>query len=189
MKRFVFLVVLALLMLPFWGCGRTVPPGHVGIVVNSFGTDKGVQNMPVKTGWVGYNPFTETVLVYPTYVQTAVWTHTMHEGKNANEEISFSTKGSAQFTADISFSYSLAPERVPSFYEKFRSDDLNAFTHGFLRNVVRDAFNETGVTYDPDQILGDKQTDMLKSVTTKVNETIVPIEIGWPLASHQPPNQ
>jgi len=45
---------------------------------------------------------------------------------------------------DISLSYQLTAEKVPAFYVKFRSDDLKAFTYGFLHNVARDAFNEIG---------------------------------------------
>ena len=38
------------------GCAKTIPPGHVGIVVNQYGSQKGVADFPLKTGRVWYNP-------------------------------------------------------------------------------------------------------------------------------------
>jgi hypothetical protein len=52
------------------GCYSNIGPGHVGILVQNSGTDKGVLNTPVKTGRVWYNPFSETVIEYPTNVHT-----------------------------------------------------------------------------------------------------------------------
>ena len=56
------------------GCYKVVAPGHVGIVVKQSGTDRGVQDFPIQSGRVWYNPVNEAVLTYPTYVQRAIWT-------------------------------------------------------------------------------------------------------------------
>lgn len=138
------------------GCGRTVVgPGHVGIQVDYYGQDKGVESYPKVTGVVWYNPFTTSVLEYPTFVQTAVWTHNPDEGKPINEEITFTTSDQMQVAADISLAYHLLSDKVPAFYVKFRSDDLNAFTHGFLRNLAREKFDNVAGRYKIEQIMGD----------------------------------
>jgi hypothetical protein len=74
------------------GCAKTIPPGHVGIVVNQYGSQKGVADFPLKTGRVWYNPWSETVFDYPVYVQRAIWTKSLGEGRPQNEQVSFNSK-------------------------------------------------------------------------------------------------
>ena len=71
-------VVFGLLLLT--SCYKVVGPGHVGIVVKQSGSDRGVQDFPVQSGRVWYNPVNEVVLSYPTYVQRAIWTSSLQEG-------------------------------------------------------------------------------------------------------------
>jgi regulator of protease activity HflC (stomatin/prohibitin superfamily) len=150
------------------GCSR-VNPAHVGIEVDYYGKDRGVQTIPIVTGMVWYNPFTKSIFQYPIFVQTAVWTRNPNEGKAANEEISFNSSEGVAFTADISLSYQIDGVKAPEFYVKFRSDDLDKFTHGFLRNVARDAFNEIAENYTMDQIYASKKDEMLAAVRERVN--------------------
>jgi regulator of protease activity HflC (stomatin/prohibitin superfamily) len=44
---------------------------------------------------------------------------------------------------------------VPAFYAKFRADDLDSYTHGFLRNLAREKFDTAGGKYRIEQIMGD----------------------------------
>jgi regulator of protease activity HflC (stomatin/prohibitin superfamily) len=145
------MLVLAVLTV---GCTR-VSPGYVGIKIVNGGSDRGVQDYPIQVGWVFYNPFTSSVFEYPTFTQTAVWTKSAAEGNPANEEITFTNKDQMLVAADINLSYSLQKEKVPAFYVKFRSDNVNHFTHGYLRNLARDIFNEHAGQYSISEIMGD----------------------------------
>jgi len=51
-----------------------IDAGHVGIKVKLAGSARGVQDMPVVTGWVFYNPLTEQIVAFPISVQNVVWT-------------------------------------------------------------------------------------------------------------------
>jgi regulator of protease activity HflC (stomatin/prohibitin superfamily) len=174
-KYFNILVVLFAIfaILSMSGCTR-VEPGYVGIKVVYGGGDKGVNDFPAQTGWVFYFPGVSTVFEYPTYVQTAVWTKDQTEGSDSNEEITFNTKEGLVVSGDISLAYQLLPEKVPYFYVKFRSDDLEHFTHGFLRNIARDAFNEVGAKYGVEDVYGAKKEEFLKEIKTYVNSQVVP---------------
>ena len=144
-------------------CYKIVGPGHVGIVVKQSGTDRGVQDFPVRSGRVWYNPINEIVLTYPTYVQRAIWTSSTQEGRPVNDEISFQSSEGLRFTADVNVSYQLAARDVPRFYVKFRSDDLETFTHGFFRDAVRNAFRiSTG--YRAEDINGARQSELADRV-------------------------
>lgn len=149
------MILLAVSAISSTGCRKLVDPGHVGIQVNYYGEDRGVASYPKVTGIVWYNPITTTVFQYPTYVQNAVWSHNVNEGRPINEEITFTTNDKMQVAADISLAYHLVPDKVPAFYVKFRSDDLQLFTHGFLRNLAREKFDAVAGKYKIDQIMGD----------------------------------
>jgi regulator of protease activity HflC (stomatin/prohibitin superfamily) len=135
------------------GCA-SVPPGYVGIKINRGGSQKGVQDYPLKTGWVGYIPFYEGVIEYPTFVQTVVWTKNPHEGSPNDESITFTTKDQLVINADVSLSYQLSEKEVPNFYVTFRADNIDIFTNGFLHNIARDAFNNEGGKCNVETIMG-----------------------------------
>lgn len=167
-NRWEKLTVIAILALSLVGCTR-VNPGNVGIQVNYYGTDKGVSSYPSVSGMVWYNPATTSVFEYPTFVQTATW--------EKEERMIFNSKEGMLVSADVSLSYQLIADKVPSFYVKFRSDDLDKFTHGFLRNVARDAFNETAATYVVDDIYGPKKEEILGKVRERINALVTPFGV------------
>lgn len=164
--RKTLLILLSSLLLVVSAC-TTIPAGSVGIVVNNLGHNRGVQDYATTTGFVTYNPWTTSVLEWPVNVQTAVWTASKDEGHPTNEEITFTTKDNMVVSADVSLSYSLLPEKVPAFYVKFRTADMETFTHGFLRNITRDSFNEVASAYPVERIMGDN-ADFIRETRAKV---------------------
>lgn len=158
------------------GCTR-VNPGHAGIQVDLYGKNRGVQDYPLVTGMVWYNPISTDVLEYPIFVQTAIWTKDPKEGSSNNEEITFNSKEGLSISGDISLSYQLDRERVPAFYVKFRSDDLNSFTHGFLRNIARDSFQEIASRYDVGELYGPKKEEFIATVRTRINSQVKDIGV------------
>jgi len=154
-------------------CYRVVAPGHVGIVVKQSGTDRGVQDFPVQSGRVWFNPINEIVLTYPTYVQRAIWTSSVSEGRPMNDEISFQSSEGLRFNADVNVSYQLTAGQVPKFYVKFRSDDLDAFTHGFFRDAVRNAF-KVSAGYRAEDINGVRQSELIDRVVEQLRQAMQP---------------
>lgn len=182
-KLMVMAVVLFFVLSATIGCGR-IAPGHAGIKINNLGSDRGVQNLTITTGLYGYLPIATSVFNYPTFVQTAIWTRDKEEGSLTNEEISFNTKEGAAIQGDISLSYQLVYEDVPKFYVKFRSDRLYDFTHGFLRNIARDAFNELGAGYSLEEAYAIKKEEFLTGVRARINKEVnqygvVLIQLGF----------
>jgi regulator of protease activity HflC (stomatin/prohibitin superfamily) len=154
-------------------CYRVVTPGHVGIVVKQSGSDRGVQDYPVRSGRVWYNPINEVVLTYPVFVQRAIWTSSTQEGLPVNDEISFQSAEGLRFTADVNASYQLTASHVPDFYVRFRSDDLSAFTHGFFRDGVRNAFR-VSIGYRAEDINGLRQTELIDRVLSQLRAAMQP---------------
>jgi regulator of protease activity HflC (stomatin/prohibitin superfamily) len=166
--------LLGLLLFSASACTR-VPAGYAGVKINYYGSNRGVQDVPMVTGWVWYNPFTQKVFEYPCFVQTAIWTANTGEGHPVNEELTFNVQGGIVVKVDISLAYQFLPERVPAFYLKFRSDDIDTFTHGFLRNIARDAFNEIAPAYTVEDLYGSKKEEMINRIKDRVNGIINPI--------------
>jgi regulator of protease activity HflC (stomatin/prohibitin superfamily) len=179
------------------GCTR-IGPGHVGIEVKLAGTQRGAQDFVIKTGWVFYNPLSTSIIEYPTYIQTAKWTHNPTEGDNpespkgTNEEISFNSSEGMTVRADISMSYHLLPEKIPDFYVKFRNDNIVLFTHGYLRNLARNAFNDAGEHYRIEEIIGAKKEQLVSEVTKNLQKNVTDIgvvidQLGF-IESPRPPD-
>ncbi len=167
------LVLLVLLGSVTLSACTTIEPGHVGIMVNSYGANKGVEDFPAVTGFVGYNPWSTDVISYPVFVQNVSWTKSVTEGNPVNEEISFNTGDQMVVYADISLAYQLDQAKAPSFYVKFRADDINKWTHGFLRNITRQRFDEIAGRYKIEQIMGDN-APFLKEVRKAVQDDLDP---------------
>jgi regulator of protease activity HflC (stomatin/prohibitin superfamily) len=175
MRKFnlVWLVVLVIFLMGNSSCTK-IPPGYVGVKVNNMGSERGVQDYTLKTGLVTFMPILTSVFEWPTFVQTTVWTKNPKEGKPHNEEISFNTREGTSIQGDISLSYQLKAEKIPQFYVKFRTDDLETFTHGFLRNIARDAFNEVGSNFTLEEAYGVKKEEILKEIKKRINLEVNP---------------
>jgi regulator of protease activity HflC (stomatin/prohibitin superfamily) len=173
------IIVLTFFVFAIGGCAgcTTITPGNVGIVISKTGSSRGVQDVTIKTGRVWANPITTEVIEYPTYVQTLKWTKSADEGSNTDESITFTSKDSMIVNADISISYELNQDKAPNFYVKFRADKISSFSDSYLRNVVRDTFNEAAGKYTVEQIMGDN-ADLLKTVKASVQTNVLPYGIA-----------
>jgi regulator of protease activity HflC (stomatin/prohibitin superfamily) len=71
--------------------------------------------------------------------------------------MSFNTKEGMNVYADVSLSYAIEPAKVPDFYVKYRVNELEYFTHGILRDVVRNSLNEVASTFTVEDIYGERK--------------------------------
>src|ERR1700683_1544575 len=190
-RKYGMLAIPLVIVLFFIGCAKRIGPGRVGIKVDLAGTQRGVEDLPIRTGWVFYNFLSSTIVEYPTSIQTAKWTRDLNEGSPTNEEMSFNTKDGLTVYGDLSVSYHLEANKVPAFYVKFRNDNIDHFTHGFLRNVARDAINRTGSQYTVQEIMGEKKSelelDSRKDLQAQVTDIGVVIDQFGFIGSPPPP--
>jgi regulator of protease activity HflC (stomatin/prohibitin superfamily) len=170
-RRFAVALVVGVGVL-FLGCQTTtrVDAGHVGIRVRLAGSDRGVQDMPVVTGWVFYNPLTEQIVLFPTSVQNVVWTQSVNEGKAFDESITFSSGEGVNISADIGLSFHIEPTLAPRLYGRFRLNDLSILSDGYMRNTVREAYNDVASKLAVQEIYGSGKSKMLADVTQKCRD-------------------
>jgi regulator of protease activity HflC (stomatin/prohibitin superfamily) len=151
--------------------------GYVGVEVMLSGSQRGPSEIPIRTGWVFYSPLRSQIIEFPTFVQTVKWTQDLNEGRAANEQMSFNSKEGMEIYSDVSLSYAIDPKRVPDFYVKYRVNDLDLFTHGILRDVVRNSLNEVASTYSVEQIYGEQKAEFLNKVEGLIQQKMEPVGV------------
>jgi len=147
-----------------------VDAGHVGIRVKLAGSDRGIQDMPVVTGWVFFNPLTEQIVLFPTSVQNVVWSQSAHEGRPFDESITFSSGEGVNANADIGLSFHIEPSLAPKLYGRFRLNDLQVLADGYMRNTVREAFNDVASKLPVQEIYGAGKSKMLGDIAQKCRD-------------------
>ena len=137
---FILLVVL------FMSCER-IDAGHVGVKVNQYGDNKGVDDVVAVTGMVFYNPITTKVYEFPTFIQH----------KEYKDENSFvvNSKDGSEFSVSPIMNYSVQREKVPSIFAKYRRP-LEDIEEGFLKTAVYDAFRLATNKYTADELISNR---------------------------------
>src|ERR1700690_847217 len=155
-----------------------IEAGHVGVEINLAGSQRGASEIPVRTGWVVYSPLNTQIIEFPTYVQTVKWTRDTSEGHPINEEMGFNSREGMEIFVDVSLSYAIDPLHVPEFYVKYSVSVLDLFTHGILRDIVRNSLNEVASTYNVEDIYGDHKTEFIHKVEAMIEQKVAPVGVG-----------
>ncbi len=155
MKKYLIIsltiLIVGILAFANVGCTR-IDAGHVGIKVNLYGTDKGVQDITEVSGMVWYNPMTTVVHEFPTYVQHKVWTANKEEDHPTNEEFTVTTKDGLSLSFDIGLDYAVLPSKVSEIFRKYRKE-LPQITGEFIRTLVRNAYNQVASNYTAEDMV------------------------------------
>lgn len=172
-RRLALAITLAVIaVIVFSSCAARVDAGHVGIRVKLAGSSRGVDDIPVVTGWVFYNPLTEQLVMFPTSVQNVVWTREAHEGAGHDESITFSSQEGVNINADIGLSFHIEPSMAPHLYLRFRKSDLMDLANGYVRNAVREGFNLVASQMPVQAIYGAEKSRLVSEVMKKLGDQL-----------------
>lgn len=160
MKINKYVVLAAMLLMA--GCSK-VEPGYVGIKVNQYGSQKGVQDFPIQTGRVWYNPFTEDIYKFPTFVQNVVWDKDVTKQDPSDNSITFNSIEGAVINADLALAYSFIADKVPHIFIEFRQEP-EIITHGWMKNEINNSFNRIASKMKATDIFGEKKQQLLDEV-------------------------
>ncbi len=151
--RLVLFVLVAFLGLTtlFNSCER-IDAGHVGVKVNMYGDGKGVDDITEVTGWAFYNPFTQKIYEFPTFVQHKEYV----KSEDGDESFIVNSKDGSEFHVSPIINYSVQREKVPYIFSKYRRD-LPQIEVGFLKTSVYDAFRLATNKYTADELIGNRQ--------------------------------
>ena len=172
------LIIAIIIFFSYVASITRIGAGYVGVEIVLSGSQRGASEIPIRTGWVFYSPLRSQIIEFPTFVQTVKWTHDLNEGRAQNEEMSFNSKEGMEIYSDVSLSYAIEPQRVPDFYVKYRVSDLDTFTHGILRDIVRNSLNEVASTYSIEQIYGEQKAEFLGKVQALIQSKMDPVGVA-----------
>lgn len=124
----VLFVAIIILVWPF----KMIAPGYVGVVVDLFGSDQGVEKKELNVGMHFIAPW-KSVYIFPVFEQNDIW-----EG---DEGFNFQTSEGMAIHADLGITFHLEPSAIPKIFQRYRRG-MHEISHVFLRNFIRDAVNK-----------------------------------------------
>ena len=131
-----------MLSLSFTSCER-IDAGCEGILVNLYGSERGVDDVSMVTGRVFYNPATQEVYEYPTYVQTIDY-----------EPFTINAKDGSEFKVDPNVN--LKVKDAPKVFRKYRKE-LTDVINGPVFKYVKDACRIEINKFTTDQIVSNRE--------------------------------
>lgn len=165
MKRFLLPLLACLLLPTLTGCiPEKVPAGYVGVRVDLYGDDKGVQQKVVGVGryWISMS---EELYQFPTFNQ-------LH---NYDQPFTFQTKDSMSVSAKIGVEYALDSRKVSTIFQTYRKG-VEEITDVNIRQYISDALiNNSGKMDITSLAVGKSQ--LLAQVTQDVKSKLEPVGI------------
>lgn len=140
-----------------------VPAGYRGVIVNLYGSDKGVSEQSVGVGqyYLGWN---SELYLFPTFLQNYSW--------KDEQAIILQTSEGLSIRTDAGITYNITPDNVVKVFTKYRLG-IEEITNTFLHNMVRDAMNEVASTMTVEQIYGAQKEVFIKRVNEIVKKQAV----------------
>ena len=132
-------------------CER-IDAGHVGVKVNLYGDGKGIDDITEVTGIAFYNPFSQKIYEFPTFVQHKEYVKT----EDTDESFVINSKDGSEFHVSPIINYAVKRERVPYIFGKYRRD-LPSIEEGFLKTTVYDAFRMVANSYTAEEMVSSRQ--------------------------------
>lgn len=150
-------LILLIGIITLSNCSK-VPAGYRGVIVNLYGSDKGVAEQSVGVGryYIGWN---SELYLFPTFLQNYSW--------KDEQAITMQTSEGLSIRTDAGITYSIKPENVVKVFTKYRLG-IDEITNTFLHNMVRDAMNEVASTMTVEQIYGAQKEIFIKKVNAIV---------------------
>lgn len=140
------LFILIACMLSLASCACTiVDNSEVGIKFKKFSiTEQGKLEAEPATGYVWYNPFTEKIFTYPTFIQRVDYS-----------AFSVTTKDAAIFSMDPVLAYQIDRSRAADIFNKYRKP-LTDIESGYMRTCIYDAYRITANKYTSDELMASR---------------------------------
>jgi regulator of protease activity HflC (stomatin/prohibitin superfamily) len=148
MKLVIGSIIGVILMVFLFASCERIDAGHVGVKVNLYGSQKGVDGITEVTGMVFYNPFTTKIYEFPTFVQ--------HKEYTGEESFTINSKDGSEFKVSPIVNYQVITDKVPYIFGKYRKD-LEDIEVGFLKTAVYDAFRIATNGYTADSLISNRE--------------------------------
>ena len=172
MNRILVAVAVILVTLGLAGSCKIADSAEVALVVDQIGTNKGVPNIEMASGFIFYFPPTQDVFMYPTSVQHKVWTASIDEDSPTDEHIDVTSADGATFGLDVSINLQLQRARAAELFIKYRVD-MEDLINSRVRTIVRKELLDNAVSFASDSLLQHRniyEGNVTKSLTASLEK-------------------
>lgn len=170
LKIILMLMVVLTLSLSFTSCIHSTENGHASVIMQKYGSSKGIQPVAVGPG-VYFEGFGETYHDFPTYQINWVYTKDATEGSSANEEFTFQTKDGMNCEMDLGIAMNFDIDKLPIMYSKYRKD-VEEIRNTTVRNEIRDALNRVAGSMSVDYVYGEGKGKLIDSISMMVKSNL-----------------
>lgn len=139
-----------------------INPGEIGVVVNPFGSTRGVEKDELGIGIHFLAPW-KSVYKFPTYEQNHQWIE--------DEVFVFQTAEGLPVSAEMGISYHLEQNKIHELFHKYRKG-MKEITELYVRNVLRDNLNKLASKINIEDLFSDKKEDFFNQVHANMNEEL-----------------
>lgn len=157
--RYLFSGLLLASLFAFLTSCTRIEAGKEGILIKQYGTDKGVQDVALVTGYVWYNPFIEDVEQYPTFLRTADF-----------KPFKVNAKDGSEFIVDPTLSFNVQTGKSPFIFKRHRKN-IDEITETTIYNSVKDAYRMQMNAYTTDQLISSRK-EFETAVENKLDSTL-----------------
>lgn len=164
-KIFISIILTSTLFLFLMISVSRIKPGEVGIIVNNFGRNQGVEEKELSIGYHFIYPW-ENLYRFPTFEQNHEWVN--------DEVFNFQTSEGLTIRAGIGINFNLIPSRIHILFCKYRKG-MSEITHLFIRNNIRDAINKASSKMKVEDLIGPKKEEFFSIVHHEVCKELEPL--------------
>ena len=141
---FIFVVgILTMLIQPFKL--EKVSAGYQGVLVNLVGSDRGVSDVQLKTGWVTYNSWFEELYQFPIYQQNIAY-----------EELPVILRGGFEASIRPTFNYNLKPDMITDMFAELRLG-IKEIEQGWLLTAITSSINDVSNRWRVEEIFENRE--------------------------------
>lgn len=122
-----------------------VNAGYQGVLVNLIGSDRGVSDVELKTGWVTYNKHLQELYQFPTYQQNIIY-----------EELPVILKGGFEASISPTFNYNLKPNMIANMFSELRLG-IREIEQGWLLTAIISSINDVSNRWKVEEIFENRE--------------------------------
>lgn len=139
-----------------------ISPGYVGVIVNMFGSDKGVEENKLQVGAHLIAPW-KAVYKFPVFEQNHLW--------DGERKFTFQTAEGLVVEAEMGITYHLRHDKIHVLFAKYRRG-MDEITDVFIRNFTRDAINKCASKLKIEDLYGTAKEKFFDDVQSLVRHDL-----------------
>ena len=121
-----------------------IDSGQTGIIVNLAGSERGVDDAKVETGWVMYNRFTKQLFEYPAFAQIVDY-----------EPFDIQDKKGTIFQTDPTIEYYIERENAKVVFLRYRKT-TEELEQSVILTEVKNAYKDVAGMYETDSLINNR---------------------------------